>query len=496
VTSLAVEALGGFGLGSGSTTDPVVPGGRGALVRATLTGLRSGEVLQVNPAPAGIEGGVGGAGGSGSVTAAGRGGGASDIRRGGYTLADRLVVAGGGGGAGGYGTGTNFLSEIRAAPGPGGNAGARGTDGGDGATGLDGSGAAGGDGGEGGGANAPGLGGAGFLNGPAGVLDQGGGFSTGGLFDPTPAVGGGGGGGGGDGYYGGGAGGYGLVATSGLTGAGGGGGAGSSYTGDATDATVTAGPQAQPYITIRYGVGVNLSSTALTFAAQPVGSASASQSFSVTNPSTVAMAVGPVTLTGPDADAFKLADDGCSGRTLAENASCTVWVRSAPIAVGATSASVQVTTSSAVGTVSLTGSGTAAVLPQGPAGPTGAPGATGPAGPAGPAGSAGPAGPAGAAAPKLLGQTINCTTTNVKGGTEQTCSVSFTYATTANFKRASAIATAKVAGHTRTIGRGTVQGRKLRLKLTHLQRGTYHVTLKRRSGKRWVVIGTSTLVAR
>ena len=74
--------------------------------------------------------------------------------------------------------------------------------------------------------------------------------------------------------------------------------------------------------------------------------------------------------------------------------------------------------------------------------------------------------------------------------------MSFTYATTANFKRASAVATAKVAGRTRTIGRGTVDGRKLKLKLTHLKRGTYHVTLKRRSGKQWVVIGTSTVVAR
>src|SRR3954452_20186751 len=48
VTSVFVEALGGFGVGSQSNSDPVVAGGHGALVRATLAGLTSGETLQVN----------------------------------------------------------------------------------------------------------------------------------------------------------------------------------------------------------------------------------------------------------------------------------------------------------------------------------------------------------------------------------------------------------------------------------------------------------------
>ena len=136
---------------------------------------------------------------------------------------------------------------------------------------------------------------------------------------------------------------------------------------------------------------------------------------------------------------------------------------------------------------------------QGPAGPqglTGAQGATGPGGPQGQTGPQGTTGPAGAAAPKLLSETINCTTkASASNGSTQTCNVSFTYATTASINAAAVIAKARVRGRLQIVGRGRVHNRRLTLKLRHLhlRRGHYRVTLLARTHDRWVRIGQTTL---
>ena len=177
--------------------------GLGGLVTGRLT-VTAGSTLNIFVGGQGGAGtfGVGGTGGfnGGGVGGplGGGGGGASDVRRGGVALADRIIVAGGGGGAGG--------AAIAIVGGGGG-----------GTTGQTGNISASATGGGGGTQVAGGAGGTGLSNGAAGALGIGG-----------AGAGGAGGGGGGGGYYGGGGGGAGL--------AGGGGGGGSSF----TDPTATA----------------------------------------------------------------------------------------------------------------------------------------------------------------------------------------------------------------------------------------------------------------
>jgi hypothetical protein len=225
----------------GASSSTTIAAGNGAEVTGTLP-VTPGTTLQVNVGQWGILGagngiafGGGGYGDDGYGAGGGGGGGASDIRDGGYALADRLLVAGGGGGAGVYGG----ASEVPG--GVGGNA--------------DSPGAAGGTlgrascaetlyGGGGGGAGTTAAGGAGGAggapateacdaetgdNGSAGTLGVGGNAGR-----PGGA-------GGGGGYYGGGGGG-GLAKDDGGNAAGaGGGGGGASYTGAATGASVTDG---------------------------------------------------------------------------------------------------------------------------------------------------------------------------------------------------------------------------------------------------------------
>lgn len=102
VTAVSVEALGASGGDTNSWGDAA--GGNGGLSAATVV-VTPGETLQVNVGGEGTQGGDGGYNGGGaSVTAGcergGSGGGASDLRRGGTDLGDRIVVAGGGGGGG------------------------------------------------------------------------------------------------------------------------------------------------------------------------------------------------------------------------------------------------------------------------------------------------------------------------------------------------------------------------------------------------------------
>lgn len=206
----------------GSTDCPDT--GKGARVRGTIA-VTPGETLRVRV------GGQGGFNGGGTAGAGGgAGGGASDIRRGsGFTLADRLLVAGGGG-AKATDASSNCLSSVGGASGAAGDDGAGAAQATGGLGGRPGTANAGGDGGQ---------GGVGDPN-PDANGDQGGGGDLG--------QGGGGalfGGGGGGGYYGGGGGGSGGQDLNDAdSGHGGGGGGGSSFTGGATGATVADGARA------------------------------------------------------------------------------------------------------------------------------------------------------------------------------------------------------------------------------------------------------------
>jgi len=91
------------GAQGGSNAD--APGGEGGMTTGSF-GVTPGETLyifvggQPDGQSGGTNGGARGGNGSGAPTGEG-GGGASDIRTGGNTLSDRLLIAGGGGGAGG-----------------------------------------------------------------------------------------------------------------------------------------------------------------------------------------------------------------------------------------------------------------------------------------------------------------------------------------------------------------------------------------------------------
>lgn len=213
VTSLTIAAK---GAGGGNAT-----GGPGGLATGTQA-VTPGETLTIQVGGAGAAnagavlgaGGYNGGGNGGSTAGTGAlsgsgGGGASDVRRGGSGLANRVCVAAGGGGAGAQAGGQG-----------GGATGTAGTAGGTSNGGGGGTQAA-------GGAAGTGSGGGG---GTAGTQTAGG---LGGTVSGTNARGGGGGGGG---YWGGGGGYSGIGA-----GLGGGGGGGSSYLGAMTGAVTTAG---------------------------------------------------------------------------------------------------------------------------------------------------------------------------------------------------------------------------------------------------------------
>ena len=249
VTSVVIEVWGA----QGSSGESGGTGGKGGYARGRMSVI-PGQILY---AYVGGQNGYngGGNGGSGYYNG-GIGGGASDVRTGGLTLADRVIVAGAGGGGGGKGGSNKAV---------GGNGGCTGGDGGYAYT-DHGSGGGGGGGaltgvngtkgddasasypgGAGGiGSNTGGCGGGrgtgpssryGY-NGVSGTLGNGG--NGGNAYSTSSSYASGAGGGGGGGYYGGGgAGGGGGGNYPG--GGGGGGGGGSSYTGTLTETTISTG---------------------------------------------------------------------------------------------------------------------------------------------------------------------------------------------------------------------------------------------------------------
>tara|TARA_Y100000385_G_scaffold289406_1_gene358745 strand:- start:6422 stop:8032 length:1611 start_codon:yes stop_codon:yes gene_type:complete len=211
VTSIHIETWGaegnnGTGIGGGSA-------GLGGFAEGDLT-VTGGQVINLY---VGGQDGYNG-GGLGGVTNLGNGGGASDVRVGGVTPGDRVIVAGGGGGGGGTGCVTDWT---------GGNGGAGG--GLPGTSGADSPNGGGGFGGTLSTGGAAGIGCGGYLGSP-GLANGTGGAGQVCCCATTPS-----GGGGGGGYAVGGGGGGGSAGTTGCSGndkgGGGGGAGGSNFTG-------------------------------------------------------------------------------------------------------------------------------------------------------------------------------------------------------------------------------------------------------------------------
>ena len=102
VTSLTITASGAQGGAAGGVTTAKIPVTPGATLDVEVGG---------QPGSSGAGGYNGGGAGGGSGSTAGQGGGgASDVRIGGTSLNDRVIVAGGGGGS--SVSGQNFLGSI------------------------------------------------------------------------------------------------------------------------------------------------------------------------------------------------------------------------------------------------------------------------------------------------------------------------------------------------------------------------------------------------
>jgi hypothetical protein len=226
VKQLTVVAHGGEGAGVSVYPSTDTPGRSGRVY--AIVPVHAGDKLYVFVGGSGTHGGFngGGAGGTGGRNDEGNpGGGASDIRTGGDTLKDRIIVAAGGGGAGqviyeyGYAYGGNG-GGLTGQSGGGAGSGASGGGGGGGTKSA----------GVSGGPSGQFCGDSGYYGQPGakGSLGLGG---SGGSADPGSQNAAGGGGGGG-GYYGGGGGGSGdgcVYGSAYYASQGGGGGGGSSY---------------------------------------------------------------------------------------------------------------------------------------------------------------------------------------------------------------------------------------------------------------------------
>jgi hypothetical protein len=124
------------------------------------------------------------------------------------------------------------------------------------------------------------------------------------------------------------------------------------------------------------------------FGGQTVGDPSVAQPLTVMNVGAQPLMVSSASLGGTNAGDYAITANGCAGRRLAFEQSCTITVRFTPAAAGARSATLALTDNEPLETsLPLSGTGVAAG-----SGPGGTQGAQGPVGPPGPAGKQGPAG--------------------------------------------------------------------------------------------------------
>jgi hypothetical protein len=214
---------------------------------------------------------------------------------------------------------------------------------------------------------------------------------------------------------------------------------------------------------------LSLSRGGVSFPDQSVGGIGPAQAITVTalRPSTP---VSVVRVTGAALNDFLISNDGCSQTTLAATGDqCTIWLRFSPTALGASHATLAVTSGAETETVDITGSGVPVPAPaQGPQGPQGIPGPTGP---TGPTGDTGPAGPAGQ---------IVCRNNALAKATCQILFAPGTWTTSATARTARYVVRH---GH-HVIARGFrhVAGRRLVLRLG-LRHGRYHLTVTTGHGR-------------
>ena len=111
---------------------------------------------------------------------------------------------------------------------------------------------------------------------------------------------------------------------------------------------------------------VSLSPTSLTFANQSVGATSAAQTVTLSNTGNAALSITSLALTGSNASDF--AQTNTCGSSVAASANCTITVTFKPSASGSRTASVSITdnASGSPQTVSLSGTGTAALASLSP----------------------------------------------------------------------------------------------------------------------------------
>ncbi len=109
---------------------------------------------------------------------------------------------------------------------------------------------------------------------------------------------------------------------------------------------------------------ITLSTTALTFANQNVGTTSGGKGVNVTNNGKLNLTISSVTITGADSTDF-LEKNNCVGTSLGPGKSCSVQVSFAPTATGTLTASLNIAADSSGSppqTVSLTGTGVSPVV--------------------------------------------------------------------------------------------------------------------------------------
>jgi Glycine rich protein len=392
VSSVRVEAIGAPG-GNGLPDGGV--GGAGADVVGALP-VTAGEVLYVEVAAAGFNGGARGGLSPSSGSSGGTGGDASDVRTvpmGSLgSLGSRLLVAAGGGGGG-----AAFANGTGGAGGAAGNSGTNGTGGPPGF----GGGAGGGGtltGGGAGGVTCP----PGPWTGVSGILGLGGNGGEG-LFGVESSGGGGGGG------YTGGGGGEGVCGFDNNQGGGGGGGGSNFVFGDATfSSSGVASTATPPSISISYPspATVTPDASTLTFpTTQPQQTISAPQTLTITNEggnpllingTTFAGSTSPIATDHPED--FLIGSSSCMGPVVFE-ATCQLTVRFSPQSEGAQTATLQIASNTGAEPTVIALTGTGGTLPQGPPGATGAPGPTGATGTGGAQGPTGTVGANGAQGP-------------------------------------------------------------------------------------------------
>gem|GEM_PF-1564353 len=120
------------------------------------------------------------------------------------------------------------------------------------------------------------------------------------------------------------------------------------------------------------GTGVepllNPSTVELDFGQVEVGTASGGENLSIENSGSAELLLGSLTLSGSAASDFQLEADGCSGQTLAPDASCTIMLSVTPSAIGKRQAWLDIPsdTASSPDTVSLSVTGVRAALTVSP----------------------------------------------------------------------------------------------------------------------------------